>query len=47
MDKEQFYASIYPDVGVRVLAVFKNGLENAPVHFFYNSTDDLLEAAAL
>lgn len=47
MDKEQFYASIYPDVGVRVLAVFKNGLENAPVHFFYDSTDDLLEAAAL
>lgn len=47
MDNDHFYASLFPSEGVRVLAVFKNGLGSAPVHFFYDSNEDLLEAAAL
>lgn len=47
MDTDQFYASVFPTGGIRILAVFKNGLKSPPVHYFYDSTADLLEAAQL
>lgn len=47
MDADKFYGSVFPETGIRILAVFKNGLENAPVHFFYDSNADLIEAATL
>lgn len=45
MDTENFYRSVLPGQGLRVLAVFKNGLKNAPTHQFFESDDDLIEAA--
>lgn len=42
----EFYESVLPSSGVRVLAVFRNGLKKAPDHFYFDSTDDLLESAA-
>ena len=41
-----FYNSIFPSVGLRVLAVFKQGLKSPPSHSFYDSNDDLIEAAS-
>jgi hypothetical protein len=46
LDTAQFYREIFPDRGQRVLAVFKNGLKQPPLHQFYDSNDDLIEAAA-
>lgn len=40
-----FYTSVLPSIGVRTLAVFKNGLKKAPEHFFYDSVEDMLEGA--
>lgn len=40
-----FYNSIYPVGGLRVLAIFKNGLGSAPLQNFYDSTEDMLAAA--
>lgn len=44
--RNEFYESVLPSSGVRVLAVFRNGLKKAPDHFYFDSTDDLLESAA-
>jgi Domain of unknown function (DUF927) len=41
-----FYTSIFPTVGLRVLAVFENGLQSPPTHSFYDNNDDLMAAAA-
>lgn len=41
-----FYNSILPPFGNRVLAVFKNGLQAPPTHTFFSSNDDLIEAAS-
>jgi hypothetical protein len=40
-----FYRSIFPSVGLRALAVFKGGLGAPPTHTFYDTNEDLLEAA--
>lgn len=40
-----FYESVLPSFGVRILAVFKNGLKKAPEHFYYDSAEDMLDAA--
>ena len=45
MQRPDFYDSILPPIGLRVLAVFKGGLSSAPTHYFYDSNDDLLAAA--
>jgi hypothetical protein len=44
-DVQAFYDSIYPDTGLRVLAVFKNGLKSAPVHHFFAADAEMLAAA--
>lgn len=41
----EFYKSVLPPVGLRVLAVFKGGLKKAPTHLFYDTDEDLFEAA--
>jgi Domain of unknown function (DUF927) len=41
-----FYTSVLPPSGLRVLAVFKNGMKSAPTHSFYGSNEDLEAAAA-
>jgi hypothetical protein len=43
--RSNFYTSVLPQTGLRVLAVFKNGLKSAPTHTFYDGDDDLIEAA--
>ncbi|NVN99283.1 MAG: DUF927 domain-containing protein [Geobacteraceae bacterium] len=40
-----FYNSIFPPIGLRALAVFKDGLKKAPTHSFYDNNEDLIEAA--
>jgi hypothetical protein len=45
LDTAQFYRSIFPGQGQRVLAVFKNGLKQPPLHQFYETDEDLIEAA--
>lgn len=43
---QAFYDSVLPPFGNRVLAVFKNGLDKPPVHEFFDTNEDLIEAAA-
>ena len=45
MSTEAFFGSILPATRVRVLAVFKNGLKNAPHHEFFTEHDDLIASA--
>lgn len=40
-----FYDSIFPPFGLRALAVFKGGLKAPPTHYFYDTTEDFVEAA--
>ena len=40
-----FYKSVLPPVGLRVMAVFMHGLKSAPVHYYFDSNVELLEAA--
>lgn len=45
MDIPSFYKSLYPSFGVRILAVFKNGLKSPPEHLYFDSDADLVDAA--
>jgi hypothetical protein len=45
MDAVSFYGSVLAPVALRVLAVFKNGLGAPPTHYFYDTNEDLVQAA--
>ena len=40
-----FYDSVLDGEGLRVLAVFKNGLKNPPTHYYFNTNEELQQAA--
>ena len=43
--RSYFYNSVLPPVGLRALAVFKDGLNRAPAHYFSDTDADLLTVA--
>ena len=43
--RSNFYNSIFPSQGLRVLATFKQGLKAAPSHTYYDTNEDFLAAA--
>lgn len=47
MDAAAFYNSVLPSSGLRVLAVFKAGLQNPPTHYYYDTNEELVEAATV
>lgn len=46
MDTASFYDSILPNGGLKVLATFRGGLGQPPVHTFHTTNADLINAAA-
>lgn len=45
MGADSFYSSVLPEQGLRVLAVFKDGLKRPPTHLYFDDNEDLLAAA--
>ena len=45
MTPQDFFKSVLPAMGVRVLAIFKSGMKNPPTHQFFETDDELLDAA--
>jgi len=43
--RRELYASLYGLEGLRVLAVFRNGLKHSPAHYYFETTDEFLHAA--
>lgn len=42
-----FYDSVLGQHGVRIHDVFHNGLKNSPTHYYLNTNDELIQAAAV
>lgn len=45
MTPTDFFKSLFPPEGKRVLAIFKSGMKNPPTHQFFEADDELLDAA--
>lgn len=45
MTPTDFFKSLFPPEGKRVLAIFKSGMKNPPMHQFFETDDELLDAA--
>ena len=45
MTPTYFFKSIFPPEGKRVLTIFKGGMKNPPTHQFFETDDELLDAA--
>jgi hypothetical protein len=43
--RPDFYDSIFGPEGLRVLAVFKNGLKSPPAHYYFKTNEELAQAA--